>query len=303
MTQVGQETDVEEAGDRSGAGALDLKALRESRGLTLENVHQRTRISMTNLEALEAFRFEALPIPIYTRGFLRLYAQAVGIDPAPFLEHYRQYLDTISTSAPTEVPEGGPLKRLPGKTVKRLVWSAALIVLVGVLFFALTAEQRTPGLAGKTVERSATLSPDAGRNAAAPGTRKDPREAGMINPVMPENRVSTPTAPADPRPPAAAVTGQALSPDDPARVVKGQGPPYRLAMEARELTWIRITQDQEQPYQILLNPGDRVERVASQGFTLDIGNAGGVSVVFQGRSLGDLGDPGEVVHLRLPAAP
>ncbi|HOG07186.1 MAG: helix-turn-helix domain-containing protein [Syntrophales bacterium] len=294
---------MEEADDKSGSGILDLKALRESRGLTLENVHQRTRISMTNLEALEAFRFEALPIPIYTRGFLRLYAQAVGIDPAPLLEHHRQYLNAISTTAPTEVPAGRPLKRLPGKTVKRLLWSAALIVLVGVLFIALTAEQRTPGLAGKTVERSADLSPDAGSDAPAPGMQKDPQEAGMINPVMPENRVSTPTAPADPKPPAAAVTGQAVPPDDPARIVKGQAPPYRLALEARELTWIRITQDQEQPYQILLNPGDRVERVALQGFTLDIGNASGVAVVFQGRSLGELGDPGEVVHLRLPAAP
>ena len=303
MTQVGQETDVEEADDKSGSGILDLKALRESRGLTLENVHQRTRISMTNLEALEALRFEALPIPIYTRGFLRLYAQAVGIDPAPLLEHYRQHLDTISTSTPTEAPDGGPLKRLPGKTVKRLVWSAALIVLVGVLFFALSAEQRAPGLAGKTVERSVPLSPDAGRSAAAPGTQKDPQEAGMINPVMTENRVPAPAAPAGPKPPAAVVSGQALAPDTPARVVKGQGPPYRLAMEARELTWIRITQDQDQPYQILLNPGDRVERVATQGFTLDIGNAGGVSVVFQGQSLGELGDPGEVVHLKLPAAP
>jgi hypothetical protein len=74
---------------------------------------------------------------------------------------------------------------------------------------------------------------------------------------------------------------------------------YPLIMEARELTWLRIKEDHNPPYEILLQPGEKIEKSASQ-FMLDIGNAGGISVEFRGKSLGNLGIKGEVVHLSLP---
>jgi hypothetical protein len=70
-------------------------------------------------------------------------------------------------------------------------------------------------------------------------------------------------------------------------------------MEARELTWIRIKADHNPPYEILLKPGEKIEKSASQ-FMIDIGNAGGIAIEFQGKSLGNLGKQGEVVHLTLP---
>ena len=70
-------------------------------------------------------------------------------------------------------------------------------------------------------------------------------------------------------------------------------------MEARELTWLRIKADHNPPYEILLKPGEKIEKSASQ-FMIDIGNAGGITIEFQGKSLGNLGKQGEVVHLSLP---
>jgi hypothetical protein len=49
----------------------------------------------------------------------------------------------------------------------------------------------------------------------------------------------------------------------------------------------------------LLKPGEKIEKSASQ-FMIDIGNAGGIAIEFQGKSLGNLGKQGEVVHLTLP---
>jgi len=74
----------------------------------------------------------------------------------------------------------------------------------------------------------------------------------------------------------------------------------RIAITARELTWLRITADDETPTEILLRPGERIARTASSSLALDIGNAGGVEVTFQGKSLGVLGQSGEVVHLQFP---
>jgi len=73
-----------------------------------------------------------------------------------------------------------------------------------------------------------------------------------------------------------------------------------LIIEAKELTWARITEDRHSSSQVLLKPGDRIERRASHFFQLDIGNAGGVDLIFQGKPLGSPGKRGQVIHIRLP---
>ena len=72
-----------------------------------------------------------------------------------------------------------------------------------------------------------------------------------------------------------------------------------LVIKAHELTWLRITDGRRQSFQVLMRPGERIER-SGREFVLDIGNAGGVSIVFQGSALNTRGKSGEVVHLRLP---
>lgn len=61
-------------------GSLLTRA-REARGLTLEDAERDTRISRRYLQALEAEQFEVIPAPVYARGFLRSYAQYLGLDP------------------------------------------------------------------------------------------------------------------------------------------------------------------------------------------------------------------------------
>jgi cytoskeleton protein RodZ len=73
-----------------------------------------------------------------------------------------------------------------------------------------------------------------------------------------------------------------------------------LVIEARESSWLRITEGRTPAYQVLLKPGEKIERTASDFFLLDIGNAGGVNLIFQGKPLGSLGKQGQVIHLRLP---
>ncbi|MBX5482513.1 MAG: helix-turn-helix domain-containing protein, partial [Myxococcaceae bacterium] len=58
-----------------------LRQIRQSRGLTLQQVADRTRISTRHLENVEADRYEALPATVYLRGFLMSLARELGIDP------------------------------------------------------------------------------------------------------------------------------------------------------------------------------------------------------------------------------
>jgi len=93
---------------------------------------------------------------------------------------------------------------------------------------------------------------------------------------------------------------QKASPPAAAEPVSEKETEMKITIAARELAWIRITADDEPPTEVLLRPGEKIERTALNSISLDIGNAGGVDVNFRGKSLGKLGQSGEVVHLKLP---
>lgn len=57
-----------------------LKQIRESKGLSLQEISQKTRIRLAYLRAIEADDFEALPSKTQTRGFLRLYTNELGVE-------------------------------------------------------------------------------------------------------------------------------------------------------------------------------------------------------------------------------
>jgi transcriptional regulator with XRE-family HTH domain len=57
-----------------------FREVRQNRALTLAEVERDTRINRDYLEALEQERYELLPAPVYTRGFVRAYARHLGLD-------------------------------------------------------------------------------------------------------------------------------------------------------------------------------------------------------------------------------
>lgn len=67
-----------------------LKEAREKQGLSLDDIHQATKIHRRHLEAIEAGAFHLLPGPAYARAFLRHYARAVGLDPQYVVDQYRE---------------------------------------------------------------------------------------------------------------------------------------------------------------------------------------------------------------------
>jgi len=68
----------------------ELKELRERMGLELETISKETKINLKILESLEEETFEKLPALVYLKGFLKSYAQALGLDPQKVVEGYLQ---------------------------------------------------------------------------------------------------------------------------------------------------------------------------------------------------------------------
>jgi len=90
----------------AGSGSA-LRAERLRCGLTLEAIAARTKIRQTYLQAIEEDRFEALPPPVFLRGFVREFASCLGL---PADEAARAYLGARQKALePTPAnPEGPP---------------------------------------------------------------------------------------------------------------------------------------------------------------------------------------------------
>lgn len=58
-----------------------LKEYRESIKIPLQEIANKTRINITYFESLEKEKYEALPAPVYLRGYIKQYAGILGLDP------------------------------------------------------------------------------------------------------------------------------------------------------------------------------------------------------------------------------
>ena len=65
-----------------------LRAAREAKGYTVSQLAEATRLMHQVVEDLENENFTRIPAPIYGRGFVKLYCEAVGLDSAPLIAEY-----------------------------------------------------------------------------------------------------------------------------------------------------------------------------------------------------------------------
>lgn len=88
MTDDGVHVDVPPAGGDGAAASFGarLAAAREKEGLSVGDVAARLRLHVNQVRALESGNLAKLPEAAYVRGFVRSYARALGLDPAPLID-------------------------------------------------------------------------------------------------------------------------------------------------------------------------------------------------------------------------
>src|SRR3989442_1680071 len=114
-----------------------LRDPRDRRGISLEEISRVTRVASGYLEALESDRFSALPPPVFTRGFIRAYCQALGESPDEALARY----DGREGGAPPPPRPTAPAGTTPaakGEPPSRsaVLVSFVLLVILGMALFA-----------------------------------------------------------------------------------------------------------------------------------------------------------------------
>ena len=105
-----------------------LKRAREERGLGLREVQTATKIRQKYLEALEAGDDSVMPGEVYTKGFIRSYAEYLGLDGWELVGRYKAWKDSVRPSAETK-PEQKPLHRGPARPPRYLAWVLIILLL------------------------------------------------------------------------------------------------------------------------------------------------------------------------------
>lgn len=76
---------------------------------------------------------------------------------------------------------------------------------------------------------------------------------------------------------------------------------HSLEILASDTTWLLVTIDNTESKEFLLNKGESAKLSAKDSFSLKIGNAGGIKLIFDGRDMGVPGENGKVITLNLPS--
>lgn len=107
----------------------DFKAARERKGLDLTEVADELRIRHIHLQAIEEGYFDDLPGPVYAVGFVRSYAEYLGLDGEIAVEAFKQ--ETLGLNGETKLvfPSPIPESRVP---TGRLI--AVSLVLAGLIY-------------------------------------------------------------------------------------------------------------------------------------------------------------------------
>ena len=129
-----------------------LRHERELRGISMEEIARTTRIPMHTLRSMESDAWGDLPGDVFARGFLRSYAQALGLDPRPLLARYDALCEE-SDEEMSAMPAVAPQER-----GRRFGIAIALVVLLVLFTLALSIVLR-PRRRDVPVELSQTTAP------------------------------------------------------------------------------------------------------------------------------------------------
>jgi cytoskeleton protein RodZ len=245
-----------------------LKSLREEKGKSLEEISESTKIAVASLDFLENDRFDLLPPRVFVKGFIRSYVQELGLNAEEAISRFEVFLS--EGELPEYEEEDHPVfhRRPATSSFISSRWFTVALTAAGLVSLAIL------------------LLTGAGR------LFMYGHEAKVVRPAV---QTAQPQDFTD---------SDHQTVDEVARPfadrTQSQAGKKVLEIKALETAWIRVTPDSGPAEELTMAPGDLQVFTAQRGFALQIGNAGGVRLRFDGREIRDLGKPNQTLSLSLP---
>lgn len=247
-----------------------LREVREESMLSLEDVAARTLIQARLLRAIEAGKLNQLPEPVYIQGFIKRYAEALGLDGSEFADAFPTFQ---SHDRPVQVS----WKDSPAAQLRPLHLYFAYVALI----------MASVSLLSHLINRSAPLAnPVASTAPSSQQVQTAPQAASKamssptgINPNSAKSSTLMPTVTASPSP---------LSrPSDADK-------PVRVAIKLVAQSWLEVEVDGQVKTAEVLQEGTERSWTANNQVRVRAGNAGGVLVAYNNGQARRMGAPGAV---------
>ncbi len=287
-----------------------FRHVRETKGLTIDEVASKTRIRTDFLKALEEGNFATLPDQVFAKGFVRTYARSLGLDEEDAMRRFVQsagaFYDKQEERERLRVKQAEDERRRKYNR-KTLVLAVGVAILLLVLVLTRersgifpTRQAPEPPPVAVTAPISPLPSEPAVTTQGSSVEREGLGSAPAIGSAGSQSEGQAAESAATPLSPAMAAQEEPLDvllpiPGDLMAGSAGDAPMV-LDLEALELTWVVVQIDGGSPHEALLRPGERVTWRGREEFTLTLGNAGGVRVELNGEPKGPFGPSGSVAR-------
>ena len=243
-----------ELGDR-------LRLAREERDLTVDQIATLTLIQPRLIRAIEAGKLQQLPEPVYIQGFIKRYANALGMDGTAVSKEFPTELDPRAVQPSWKDSPAAQLRPVHLYTA----YIALIVVAISGLSYLMS--------------------------------RTAPWAVGLEPSPSPE-AVASPTEPSAPSPgtspsPTAIAPEASPSPAVPAK-------PVRVQVTLTAQSWLRVDIDGETEFQGILPEGTQRSWTAESQLTLRAGNAGAVILAYNEGEAKPMGEPGTVREITFP---
>lgn len=235
-----------------------LRRTRLHYGQSLKDIENALRIRESQIKAIENGEIEKLPGRVYAIGFVRTYAEYLGLDGAKIAQLFKaQYMD-----AQPRVELSFPVSASESRTPSSWVLVVSLVVAFAVLYGWAYLPGGSRGAQTPAVPN-------------VPEAFKDKVQGDMPIPALPENQA----VPA-PGEGAGAVAAESSN---------------GLVLQIVRDSWVEIKDDAgKKIVSEKLKAGDQYRVPDNPGLTMTLGNAGGVEILIDGRALKPLGDEDEI---------
>ena len=266
-----------------------LKAAREEKGLTREEVARALFIGKSTIGAIESGDWQNLPHLVYVKGYITQYASFLNVREIVKAEVALRGVRAGPTGAPDP---GRASERAAGALGCEEEGSGDRGHLTDVLAFLVFLNVQRPAhltqpryQAGKPVQGQATQNQPA---AATSRRREAGRDAGSQDgrsgraERLPDRREQD--------------RAEGAYDQQKEKVVLDT---KKLMIACQERTWVRIVIDGSERKEFTLNPEEVVVLNAKEKFDLLIGNAAGVKLFYNGKDVGLTGESGEVKRVTL----
>lgn len=261
-----------------------LRLAREANGISLAQAAADTRILLQSLQALEEGAFERLPGDVVARGFIRNYAQYLGLSPDEMIELYRR--ERGATDKIRIVPATNPPRTRMYVLPSFFAIFFITLVLVGLAYVGLSA-------LGRIGERS---TPSAGIAPSPTVVPPSPLPTPSPPPTM-VNLVATATPSPVALIPEISPTPEPEATQSAPIVVEVRVPNVR----GNENSWVRVLVDGSTVFEAIMRAGDQRTFTAQRRVFIRAGNPTDVEVTVNGLQQGPLGTvPGQPVNWSWP---